>query len=119
MTLNQQNPKERNDGEAAAVVQREVTEVTYSCLPDDHIDRDIWHVKVQSRGRGMFAVVTRSLCLSKAGTWDYEPLPSSRTDAWRKRYRFTFDEACRLAEEWAPKLTVNGLTALDVLARRS
>jgi len=41
-----------------------------------------------------FAVRRHSLCLATDGSWEYEPTPSSRDDAFYERCRFkTFDAA--------------------------
>ena len=48
----------------------------------------------QMQGPPLYAVRKRSWCLHRNGTWDYEPQPSSRTDAFLKTHRFaTFDQA--------------------------
>jgi len=40
------------------------------------------------------------LCLSKRGKWEYEPMPSSRTGAFKKRCRFdTAREAMTAADK--------------------
>lgn len=38
--------------------------------------------------------------LSRKMKWDYEPLPSSRTDAWIKSHSFTEDEAKKILEKY-------------------
>lgn len=35
-----------------------------------------------------WAVLLGGMCLSKSGTYSYEPQPSSRTDAWLAQHRF-------------------------------
>lgn len=41
-----------------------------------------------------YAVRYRGRCLNTGGKWEYEPLPSSRDDAFYKRCRFdSFEEA--------------------------
>lgn len=42
----------------------------------------------QMDGPDRWKVIRGSHCLSKRGDWVYEPLPSSRTDAFLKRCRF-------------------------------
>jgi len=55
---------------------------------------------LQLDGSRLWAVRRGSLVLSRAGVWDYEPLPSSRTKAWLKAHRFpTFTAAWRAALE--------------------
>jgi len=63
-------------------------------------DGDPTGVRVEYRDEDSWAVLTRGRgCLSNKGKWDFEPLPSSRTDAWKAKHRFTKDEAIRLALE--------------------
>jgi len=40
---------------------------------------------------GIFNIMT--LRLSKKGTFDFEPIPSSRTDEWIKEHSFSFKNA--------------------------
>ena len=79
-----------------------------------------WAVTVEDRGMGRWAV-TRSVrqCLGADGEWDWEPQPSSREDDWLDTHRFDLETALRLAAEQAPRIRINGLTALDILARRT
>lgn len=94
-----------------------VTEVIFSALPDDHPDRDLFEVKVAWRGRDRYAVLRRSRCLGRDGTWDYESIPSERTDDWIATHRFAYDEALKLAHQACQGITVNGHTVADVLER--
>jgi hypothetical protein len=75
-----------------------------------------WALTVEDRGRGLWAVMRGPYCLDADGALDREPQPSSREDDWLAAHRFTLDEALALAREHAPKVTVNGMTALEVLA---
>lgn len=99
-------------------VSTRVTAYEVSCLPEDHIDHHLWALKVEDRGRGLWAVLHKGYCLGRDGTWDYEPRSSSRTDEWLTEHRFEYDDAIRLAQQAAPHVTVNGLTPADVLARQ-
>jgi hypothetical protein len=65
-----------------------------------------------------WAVRWMGRCLAVDGKhWDWEPLPSSRSDEWLEEYRFdTFDAALAAAQEAAPKIVVNGRSAIE--ARR-
>jgi hypothetical protein len=79
------------------------------CLPDDHPERYSFALKVVSRdlAGGMWAVLDRAdRCLSVAGEWEYEHIPSERTDEWKATHRFTKSRALELATEWAPKMTI-------------
>jgi hypothetical protein len=39
-------------------------------------------------------------CLSNEGLWEYEPLPSNRTDEFKARTRCSLDEAMERATNW-------------------
>jgi hypothetical protein len=60
---------------------------------------------VEYRGDGKWAVNDCGFVLSRTGEWEYEPLPSSRTDDFIARCRFDnleeAFEACRVAaKKW-------------------
>lgn len=94
------------------------TSYTVSCLPYDDIDSEAFSIQVDYAGHGRWAVRLRgSRCLAADGRWDWEPIPSERTDEWLAKYRFDLDTAIRLAKEQAPRVTVNGHTVEQVLAR--
>lgn len=106
-------------------IYQRVTRYEVSVFPDEMLadefsamDADTWSVVVECRGFGRWAV-TRSVrrCLSADGEWDYEPSPSNREDDWLETHRFDLETALRLAAEQAPHITINGLTALDILAK--
>ena len=81
------------------------------------MDSDTWKITVEYRGRELWAVKLLSMCLGRDGEWDYESPPSGGADEWLSEHRFTLAEAMQLAREHAPGVTVNGLTAVEVLAR--
>lgn len=85
-----------------------VTPVKYSvsCLPLDHPEHYHFELFVEWRGRDRWAVTDRMGCLSIDGTWDYEMMPSERTDEWKAAHRFDLETALRLATEMAPKMTI-------------
>lgn len=88
-------------------VRVQVVAYEVSCLPDDHPERHNFTLRVVRRGGDRWAVVNRmDYCLSSAGKWDYEPLPSSRTDEWKADHRFARSDAVALAEQAAPHLTI-------------
>lgn len=99
------------------MIHTRITEVTVSVVPEGSIDHDVFSVKVAWRGGERYAVVRRGRCLSHDGTWDYETIPSERTDDWIATHRFTYDEAYRRAIEVAPTIKVNGFTAAEVTDR--
>lgn len=94
----------------------QVTEYTVSVLPDGDVNQDLFTIKVAYRGRGLWAVLRRSFCLGRSGDWDYESMPSGRTDQWLAEYRFTEAEALDLAREAAPQIEYGGRTASEFLA---
>ena len=93
------------------------TRYTVNLLPETDINAHVFEITVDYRGHGLWAVLRHGWCLSTDGSWDYEVRPSEREDEWIAEHRFDLDTALRLAEEAAPGVTVNGLTAADALAR--
>jgi hypothetical protein len=103
-----------------------VTEYKVSVFPPEMTDGDdvlaaeeaeTWSLTVAWRGRGKWAVTRFRHCLGADGEWGFEPSPSNREDDWLATHRFDLETALRFAAEHAPKVTVNGLTALDILAK--
>lgn len=62
----------------------------------------------QMDGTVKWAVRWNGRSLHRSGRWDWEPIPSSRTDRWLKSHRFELDTALKLAEKAAPQLVING-----------
>lgn len=56
-------------------------------------------IKVEWRGTGLWAITNAGHCLNKDNQWEYEPLPSNRSDDFIERTRFTLNEALRRAIE--------------------
>jgi hypothetical protein len=111
-------------GEGAAEVYTRPVAYDVSVFPDEIRDEpkfygepEHWVVHVEWRGRGTWAVIHGGSCLGTDGEWDWEPRPSSREDDWLAAHRFALDDALVLAREHAPKVRVNGHSAVDVLAR--
>ena len=50
-------------------------------------------VFVELRGVGVWAVTDGTCVLNSEGSWEYEPLPSNRTEEFIARTRFGLDEA--------------------------
>lgn len=109
-----------------------VTEYEVSVFPDSLRDSDdmltaseanTWVITVAYRGCGKYAVIHGSgrssmpLVLGADGEWDYEPRPSSREDDWLTTHRFDLATAMKLAAEHAPKVTINGVKATEILAK--
>lgn len=85
------------------------TEYTVCGLPEDSEDSAVWKITIEYRSKGWWAVVHHACCLSIDNEWDYEPMPSGRTDEFKRRHRFHLPDAIRHAEEVYPKLIINGL----------
>lgn len=96
-----------------------VTAVTYvvSCFPEGYEDADVWDLRVEYRGIGLWAVCHFHMCLDAEGKMEYEPSPSNRTDEYKDRFRFTFQEAVRIAKKYAPTIRVNSMTPAEALER--
>ncbi len=103
------------------------TEYQVSVFPDELWDSDdmltvsevhTWALTVAYRGRGKWAVTQGGhQCLGSDGEWDWEMRPSERDDTWLATHRFDLETALKLAADHAPKVTINGKTALDILAK--
>ena len=85
--------------------------------PSSALDADTWKITVEYRGAGTWAVCHMGRCLGISGEWDREPRPSSREDPWLEDHRFPLKCALDLAWEHAPKIRINGMTALEILER--
>jgi hypothetical protein len=75
-------------------------EFVFHLLPDepDHEVREQEIIRVVWRGPGdRWAISDGGHVLNRKGRWEYEPLPSSRTEAFRRRTRFPRDEAIHRA----------------------
>lgn len=76
-------------------------------------------VTVSRRGKDSWAVIYQGRVYSKSLTPRSEGLPSSRTEAFLKRYRFTLLEAVALAEKLAPTVSMRGVTAADIIKHKT
>jgi hypothetical protein len=72
-------------------------------------------ITVEFRGQGRWAVLHGGLCLGTDGEWDFERSPSNRDDGWLETHRFTLAGALALAREHAPRISLMGKTAVEVL----
>lgn len=74
----------------------------FTILPDPMVwakigEGSVMSVSLESNGKDKWAIRTHNqLCLGKNLEWDYEPLPSSRTEEWLKAHRFSLEEALTL-----------------------
>lgn len=111
---------------------RRVTRYEVSCLPEHMDDGDSFTVTVEYRGAGRWAVRNRGRTLGADGEWSWgyrwegephEPVTDDEIESfnrgqneWRAAHRFDEETALRLADEVAPRVTVNGYTVADILA---
>ena len=83
------------------------------------IDSDTWKLIVDYRGNDLWSVNRGAVCLNASEEWDWEMRPSERDDEWIASHRFSLQKALVLAAKHAPNVTINGLTAVEVLARHT
>lgn len=95
----------------------QATQYTVCALPETIEDRYLFEVRVEWRGRGLWAVTRHQQCLSASGEWDFEMRPSEREDDWLAEHRFDEATAIKLAKEASLRVRVNGWTIEKVLAR--
>lgn len=94
------------------------TEYLVSAVPPRVDSWYVWALKVVWRGEDRWAVTDGfRQCLSVSGEWDWESIPSERTDEWIAEHRFDLDTALERARELAPLRKVNGFTPAQAIAR--
>jgi hypothetical protein len=62
-------------------------------------DKDGYHVTVEKRSDGRWAVVQLGFVLNDVEEWEYECLPSNRSDEFLERTRYPFDVAMEKAKK--------------------
>lgn len=55
-------------------------------------------VELRDSEKGLWAVTYAGSTINKDGEWEYEPLPSSRSEAYMSRTRFPLEEALEIAK---------------------
>lgn len=93
------------------VVKATRYEVTAWPGVEDSMNRSMYVLYVEHRGNDRWCVTNGAYCYRKDGHKSYESMPSSRTDRFKKAYRFSLEDALALAKKMAPKMTVMGKTA--------
>lgn len=93
------------------------TKYEISIFPYESVNRRHFTISVEYRGDDKWAVMHFSDCLSTDGTWDYEMQPSARGGEWLDKNRHTLPEALRLAYDWAPRIGLGDLSAVQALAK--
>lgn len=75
----------------------------------DEINGSHHCIRVARRAPGKWAVIHMGMCWN-GKDWDYEPSPSNRTDAYKKKTRFSLEKAVELALGMVETVSVNGKT---------
>ncbi len=93
----------------------EPTQYTVCGLPEDDPNAYVWSLTIEHRGIDSWAIARMGQVWkrTKKGGWDYEPLPTSRTDHFLKMHRFTLEEAMAEAPRAYETLIINGLKVVD------
>jgi hypothetical protein len=93
------------------------------------MDAALWSVTVRDESYGNWSVRRGAVsgdrppsghdapALGRDGRWHHEGIPSERTREEIERDRFTLEEALKLAGDMAPRVEVNGMTAVDAFIR--
>lgn len=102
-------------GQPEVIVQ--ITRYEVSVLPEDDINRSVFTINVENRGNDRWAVVRHQRCMNAQGEWSWERVPSEREDEWLDEHRFNRMTALELARWAAPRIVVNGETAVDAYRR--
>lgn len=64
-----------------------------ACLPVKYEIQGQDRIAIEARGYGHWAVTQGSFVLNKLGEWEYEPMPSGRSEEFIKRTRWNSAEA--------------------------
>lgn len=95
-----------------------VSRYTVSCLPRSHPLAVHFTLAVAETVPGRWTITNLfGECLSADSRWDPYLTPSLRPDGWDLTHRFDLPAALRLAKAEAPRLTANGVTVTEALAR--
>lgn len=93
------------------LVWSESTTYTVCAVPETVRDWDMFAISVEKTAPDRWAVRRRKRCLNSDAEWEWESIPSERTDDFLARCRFDLDTALEMARRVAPTLRVNGITA--------
>lgn len=91
-------------------------------MPPESVNRSHFTLYVEHRGEDRWCVTDGAYCYRKDGHKSYERQSSSRTDRFKKAYRFSLQEALELAKKTVPKIRLHagpnreGLSAAEVWA---
>jgi len=101
--------------------QPRVERYSISYLPEDHDAYDMFVVYVERRSKDSWAVTRGGCyCYSRDGKWDYESVPSERTEEWLAAHRWgVLSDAFEAARSAPFFLRVNGYTLDGILSNDS
>lgn len=93
------------------------------------MDASLWSVTVRDESHGNWSVRRGTVtgddpaigsdvpALGRDGRWHHENSPSERAREEIERDRFTLEEALKLAEDMAPRVEINGMSAVEAFVR--
>lgn len=73
-------------------------------------EANYFSITLSYRGNGLWAIKNRVNAYSRDGKWNYEPLPSSRSDEYITKNRFTLEEAYPLAQKLSHEIRMFKMT---------
>lgn len=103
-------------------IEPKVTPVKYqvsiltkeNCLISDYYHYAL-NIERVDESKDLWAIRSLGVRYSRSGKPGYEPIPSSRTEYYKKSHSFTFEEAVALAKKLAPNVEINGRKAKSFL----
>lgn len=89
----------------------QATRYTVTCMPREAApDAHVFAIHIDRKNDDTWAITDGHRYLDADGQWGH-------ISYLHDRYRHTLDRALQLAKQAAPKVTVNGMTPADALAR--
>lgn len=85
-------------------VRVEPTRYEITNYPEGGVNARHFTLWVERRDVDLWCVTNGVECYRKDGHTSYESNPSSRTDRFKKAYRFSLDDALELAQRLVPKI---------------
>lgn len=92
----------------------EATRYEVTKYPAGSVNASHFTVWVERRDVDRWCVTDGVYCYRRGAHRGYESNPSSRTDRFKKAYRFPLEEALELAQRVASKMLLGGRTAEEV-----
>lgn len=98
------------DPATCEVLSKHVRTFVFNALDDDvrlsSSESGHFDVHVEWRNEGSWAVVHGARNINRRYGKGYEGLPSSRTQRFKNAYRFSLEEAIKIAEKYSHKVTL-------------